>query len=142
MTGTNGAPLRVMVCDDVPELRDLLRLCFMRDPTLALVASVADGDEALAVASDARPEVIVTDLGMPGPPPGELIVGLHAAVPAAAIVIYSGSSGSTLGEHRGLVRLEIPKGVSPRQLVERIHDLGPVLRAPVLGRDPVLPRPS
>jgi DNA-binding NarL/FixJ family response regulator len=117
-----------MICDDVPELRELLRHCFLQEPTTALVASAVDGDEALAWAAETAPDVIVTDLGMPGPPPGELVAGLHAAAPNAAIVLYSGSSGAALGRHRGVIRLEVPKGVSPRQLVERIRDLGPVLR--------------
>lgn len=127
-TAAPAERLRVMICDDAPELRELLRLCFLREPAVALVAAAADGDEALASAAEARPDVIVTDLGMPGPDPGDLVTGLHAAAPDAAIVLYSGSSGVTLGSQRGLVRLEIPKGVSPRQLVERVRDLGAMLR--------------
>lgn len=126
-------PLRVMICDDVPELRELLRHCFLQEPTTALVAAAVDGDEALAWAAETSPDVIVTDLGMPGPPPGELVAGLHAAAPDAAIVLYSGSSGASLGRQRGAVRLEVPKGVSPRQLVERVRDLGPVLRDAASG---------
>lgn len=121
-------PLRVMICDDVPELRELLRHCFLQEPTTALIATAVDGDEALAWAAETDPDVIVTDLGMPGPPPAELVAGLHAAAPQAAIVLYSGSSSATLGAQRGMIRLEVPKGVSPRQLVERVRDLGPVLR--------------
>lgn len=128
------APLRVMICDDVPELRELLRHCFLREPSTALIAAAVDGHEALAWAAETRPDVIVTDLGMPGPGPAELVAGLHAAAPDAAIVLYSGSSGATLGAQRGVVRLEVPKGVSPRQLVERIRDLGPVLRDAAPGR--------
>lgn len=128
----NGLPdaerLRVMICDDVPELRELLRHCFLQEPTTELVAAATTGDEALDSAEQVRPDVIVTDLGMPGPPPGALVAGLHAAAPDAAIVLYSGSSGAVLGTDRGLVRLEIPKGVSPRQLVERVRDLGSLLR--------------
>lgn len=130
--GRTGAsalpPLRVMICDDVPELRELLRHCFLQEPTTALIAAAVDGDEALAWAAETLPDVIVTDLGMPGPGPAELVAGLHAAAPDAAIVLYSGSSGAALGPQRGMVRLEVPKGVSPRQLVERVRDLGPVLR--------------
>lgn len=122
------APLRVMICDDVPELRELLRHCFLREPTTTLIAAAADGHEALAWAAETLPDVIVTDLGMPGPCPSDLVAGLRAAAPGAAIVLYSGSSGATLGPQRGVIRLEVPKGVSPRQLVERVRDLGPVLR--------------
>ena len=123
-----GERLRVMICDDVPELRELLRHCFLQEPTTILVAAAADGEEALTSAAETRPDVIVTDLRMPGPDPDDLVAGLHAAAPDAAIVLYSGSSGASLGSHRGLVRLEVPKGVSPRQLVERIRDLGSLLR--------------
>lgn len=122
------APLRVMICDDVPELRELLRHCFLREPTTTLIAAAVDGHEALAWAAETHPDVIVTDLSMPGPSPADLVAGLHASAPDAAIVLYSGSSGATLGRQRGKIRLEVPKGVSPRQLVERVRDLGPLLR--------------
>lgn len=122
-------PLRVIVCDDVAEVRELLGQWFAREPSVVVAALAADGDAALAAATAEQPDVIVTDLGMPGPPRGELVARLHAAAPAAAIVLYSGSSGETLGPQRRLVRLEVPKGIPPRELVARVRDLGAVLRA-------------
>lgn len=120
----DAAPVRVLICDDSAELRDLLRMRIEADPGTALVAEAADGVEALRMAAAVSAEVVVLDLGMPGPTPRELIVGLQQRAPESALVLYSGSSGTTLGVHRRNLSLEIEKGTPPAEVVRVVRELG------------------
>lgn len=118
------APVRVLICDDSAELRDLLRRRIEADPGTALVAEAADGAEALRMAAAVSAEVVVLDLGMPGPPPRELVVGLQRQAPEAALVLYSGSSSLSLGLHRRNLSLEIEKGTPAAEVVRAVRELG------------------
>lgn len=58
----NGA--RVLVVDDEADIRELVRALLERAG--ALVREAADGRDALRLLDDARPDVIVLDVTMPG----------------------------------------------------------------------------
>ena len=84
------APIRVMVVDDHPMWRDAVA----RDLTEAgyeVVATAADGGQALRVAGAARPDVVVLDLQLPDMPGVEVTRGLRAAHPAARVLVLSAS---------------------------------------------------
>ena len=84
------APIRVMVVDDHPMWRDAVA----RDLTEAgyeVVATAADGGQALRVAGAVRPDVVVLDLQLPDMPGVEVTRGLRAAHPAARVLVLSAS---------------------------------------------------
>jgi DNA-binding NarL/FixJ family response regulator len=79
-----------MVVDDHPMWRDAVA----RDLTEAgyeVVATVADGAQALRVAGPARPDVVVLDLQLPDMSGVEVTRGLRAAHPAARVLVLSAS---------------------------------------------------
>lgn len=57
--------INVLIADDHPFLRAGLE-AVLRTAGMAVVASVADGDAALAAISEQDPDVVVLDLAMPG----------------------------------------------------------------------------
>ena len=70
-------PIRVMVVDDHPMWRDAVA----RDLAEAgydVVATAADGAQALRVAAAARPDVVVLDLQLPDMSGVEVTAGLRA----------------------------------------------------------------
>jgi DNA-binding NarL/FixJ family response regulator len=84
------APIRVMVVDDHPMWRDAVA----RDLAEAgydVVATAADGAQALRVAGAARPDVVVLDLQLPDMSGVEVTTGLRAVHPAAHVLILSAS---------------------------------------------------
>src|SRR6516164_6549672 len=84
------APIRVMVVDDHPMWRDAVA----RDLTEAgcdVVATAADGGQALRVAAAARPDVVVLDLQLPDMSGVEVTQGLRAAHPGAHVLVLSAS---------------------------------------------------
>jgi DNA-binding NarL/FixJ family response regulator len=60
------SPIRVLIVDDHPVVRDGLSGILAGDPDLEVVGEAADGGEALALAGSLRPDVILMDLRMPG----------------------------------------------------------------------------
>jgi DNA-binding NarL/FixJ family response regulator len=104
-----GAPLRVLLADDAAEMRALLRWALLRDDgAVEVVGEVADGEAALAQVRALAPDVVVLDLQMPGPPPGELLRAMaEVGVP---IVTFSGFEPDLVApDAAGLVALHIPK---------------------------------
>jgi DNA-binding NarL/FixJ family response regulator len=79
-----------MVVDDHPMWRDSVA----RDLAEAgydVVATAADGAQALRVAGAARPDVVVLDLQLPDMSGVEVTRGLRAAHPAAHVLVLSAS---------------------------------------------------
>lgn len=60
------APIRVMIVDDHPIVRDGLTNMLLAFDDLQLVAAAADGAEALVCCQKQRPDVILMDMVMPG----------------------------------------------------------------------------
>jgi two-component system nitrate/nitrite response regulator NarL len=80
----------VLVCDDAADMRAMLRDALDADPGLRVVGEAGDGAATLALAAALQPDVVLLDIGMPGPGPGDIVAGVREAAPDAAIVVLSG----------------------------------------------------
>ena len=58
-------PIRVMIVDDHAVVRDGLQALLTQQAELAVVGLAADGIEALQMARERQPDVVLMDLGMP-----------------------------------------------------------------------------
>ncbi len=82
-------PIRILLADDHPVVRDGLRALLEREPDMTVVAEAADGVEAVRLAGDLSPDVVVMDLGMPGMNGIEATRRIAARNPHPAVVILS-----------------------------------------------------
>ncbi|MBB5789846.1 response regulator [Jiangella mangrovi] len=63
---TAPEPIRVLVADDQPLLRHSLALLLDAAPDLAVAGTAATGGEAVELAGELRPDVVLMDIRMPG----------------------------------------------------------------------------
>lgn len=65
MTEPRRFPIKILIVDDHPVVRDGIRGLFSGDPEFEVVGDAADGREAVAQTEVYRPDVILMDLRMP-----------------------------------------------------------------------------
>lgn len=85
--------LTVVVADDEPDVRLLLRLQLDGVPGVSVVGEAADGVQAVELCRDLRPRAAVIDLLMPRMNGIEAIERLRRDHPALGIVAYTSTAG-------------------------------------------------
>ncbi|MGW6007958.1 response regulator transcription factor [Streptomyces sp. NPDC055210] len=65
-TESRHDPVRVVIVDDEELVRMALRLVIDGEPDLTVVGEAADGNAALTVVDEQRPDVVLMDVRMPG----------------------------------------------------------------------------
>ncbi len=117
--------LRLLVVDDEPDTRDLL--CFIFKQAGAEVTAVGSAAQATAMIEELRPDVIISDIGMPGSDGYALIRCVRnltsvASVPAIALTSFAGTAPRALAEEAGF-DLHLAKPVEPSTIVEAVAKL-------------------
>jgi CheY-like chemotaxis protein len=87
-------PTKVLICDDEPLLRELMRVALVGEYSIAEAGSVA---EAIEVARDFRPDVALIDVMMPGGSGLEVIRHLNSepGLPRTRCLVISAFSAET-----------------------------------------------
>jgi len=80
---------RVLLCDDMADIRLLMRLSLEEEPGFEIVGEADSGEAALASLVECEPDVALVDLSMPGMEGLELIPRMRKLAPALGIVVYS-----------------------------------------------------
>jgi CheY-like chemotaxis protein len=83
-------PIRVLLVDDVVEVRRLVRTSLRFRGGFEVVGEAADGAEAVRLAEQLRPEVVVLDLGLPDIAGREVLSRVREHAPESKVVVFSG----------------------------------------------------
>jgi signal transduction histidine kinase len=124
VNATAAQPLRVVIVDDTPDLRDLLRLA-MESGGFEVVAEAEDGAEAIEVARKHDPDVILLDLAMPVMDGLEALPTLRQLCPDAKIVVLSGFGAAQMTRRALAAGADgyLQKGVPLRTILDYVRDI-------------------
>lgn len=117
--------IRVLVVDDVEELRALFRMVLERDDRFEVVGEAGDGEEAIAKAQELRPDVVMLDIAMPRMNGINAIPLLHKAAPGLRILVLSGFETDKIAREAidACATAFISKGVTPKKIVSTLHEV-------------------
>lgn len=104
----------MLLVDDEPQVRALLKHALSRTGGLSVVGEASDGAEALAMAPGLAPDLVVLDLNMAGMGGEEALPLLRDQLPGAKIAIVSGDQPSR--EVEAAADLCLKKGRSFKEL--------------------------
>lgn len=88
-----GSPITVLVADDEPDVRLLLRLQLQGLPGVEVVGEAGDGLQVLELCRELRPDAVIMDLLMPKMMGIEAIEKLQQELPGTGVVAYTATAG-------------------------------------------------
>ena len=88
--------IRVLICDDVALLRELLRYELEEDDGVVVVGEADNGVDSVRLADELRPDVVVLDLAMPGIDGLEALTLMCAREQPPVVIVHSGFEASMM----------------------------------------------
>jgi len=88
-TPNSGEPIRVLVVDDHALFRRGLQMVLEQEPDVEVVGEASDGSEAVTVASDTLPDVVLMDVRMPRRGGIDACTAIKDVVPSAKIIMLT-----------------------------------------------------
>jgi DNA-binding NarL/FixJ family response regulator len=135
-------PLRVVVADDHPVYRDGLRLVFGPAGQAEVVGEASNGAEAVSLAAELQPDVVVMDMRMPevnGIEATRQIVSANSQVMVLIVTMFDDDE-SVFSAMRAGARGYILKGADRAEIIRAVHAVasgevvfGPGVAERVLG---------
>jgi DNA-binding NarL/FixJ family response regulator len=90
VTGTPGPdPIRVLIADDQRVVRDGLAMLVALIDDVEVVGTASDGAEAVRLAEDYRPDVVLMDLRMPGTDGTAATADLRQRLPSTRVLVLT-----------------------------------------------------
>jgi DNA-binding NarL/FixJ family response regulator len=130
-------PTRLLIADDHPVFRFGLAALLNAAPGLEVVAEATSGEEAVALAAEHQPDVVLMDLNMPGLGGLEATRRIHAAAPSIAIlVITMFDDDSVFAAMRAGARGYLLKGAGPEETLRavRVVAAGEAVFSPAIAK--------
>ncbi len=136
---TRPDAIAILIVDDHPVVRDGLAAILGTQPDFAVSGEAANGEEALAIYEQLRPDVVLLDLEMPGMDGVAVLRRLREQHPAARVVVFTAfdTDERILGALQAGAKGYLLKGAPRTELfnaVRVVHDGGSLLQPVVASR--------
>jgi DNA-binding NarL/FixJ family response regulator len=114
---------RVLIVEGHPVLRGVIRMACEESPTVEVVGEVAEGQDALIVATEVEPNVVVIDLDLQDMNWSEVVRRLRERRPAPRFLALAGKAddGTLFDAFRASVEGVVEKAAGVRTIVEAIE---------------------
>jgi CheY-like chemotaxis protein len=90
---------RVLVVDDEPDIRLLIRLLLRQDKRFTVVGEASDGESAVEMAAAHQPDFVLLDVAMPGLNGWAALPQIRESVPGCRVVMCSAASPEDHQQH-------------------------------------------
>jgi DNA-binding NarL/FixJ family response regulator len=116
-------PVRLLIVDDHPVVRDGLRLMLETQSDMKVVAEASSGEEALTAYAQHKPDVVVMDLRLPGMSGAQTAAALKQDHPHARVIILTsyGQDADIQASLKAGVRAYLRKDVDRSELMDVIR---------------------
>jgi DNA-binding NarL/FixJ family response regulator len=88
--------IRVLICDDVAMLRELIRYELEEDDGVVVVGEADNGLDGVRLVEELKPDVVVLDLAMPGIDGLEALTLMRAVPEPPVVLVHSGFDAETM----------------------------------------------
>ena len=114
--------LRVVIVDDTPDMRLLVRLSLELDPHIEVVAEGGDGRAAIELAEQHQPDVLLLDLAMPVMDGMQALPRVVRASPRTTVLVLSGFAASAMADEAVAAGAHgyLQKGIGAEELCEQV----------------------
>jgi signal transduction histidine kinase len=126
MTDTYAATLtRVVLIDDTPDIRDLLRMVLELSERYEVVGEAGDGATGIELVRQWQPDLVLLDLAMPVMDGLEALPAIRSVCPDASVVVLSGFEADRMaGQAMELgAAAYLQKGMRPDDMVGALDEL-------------------
>jgi DNA-binding NarL/FixJ family response regulator len=116
--------IRVLVCDDAPEHRALVRAMLAGQADVEIVGEATDGAACLTAIAITKPDVLVLDLQMPGKDGFDVLEALSEREDAPSVLVVSSARADDVRDRVHAAGAEfLAKGSAPSELAAAVRRL-------------------
>jgi len=125
MGGKTSSKVRVLLADDLADIRLVMRLLLEADGRAVVVGEASDGAEAVRLAGELRPDAVVLDLRMPGMDGVKALPLIREASPGTVVVALSALPVSPMTDRAISLGATYVRKPDLRRVVNLVGSLSP-----------------